>query len=293
MKLSTGLVVACAALAPLTLTTAAGPRKVLVLPVDGDADAAAKAKCDGAVQKLARILDGNVKVGATTFSDGAVAAGCNPDLASCVDSVIGMLSVDELVWGTCNTTDGTTTLTVKRATKGSPAKDQATTFTATDPQEKAEQGILPLFGIGTGGSGADLGSGAGSAVAAGSGSGSAEAPGPVGPPWSQEKKLGVGLSVGGGLALVIGLALWSSESSTQDKINAAPIGTLAQIQSLKSLEDKAGTYALWGNIMVVVGLAAGGAGAYYLWKDHNHTVTVAPTPVDNGTGAALIVGGRW
>jgi hypothetical protein len=280
MKFSTGLILACAALVPLTVTTAAGPRKVLVLPVDGDADAAAKAKCDGAVQKLAKSLDGEVKVGATSFSDGAIAAGCNPELASCADTVIGMLKVDELVFGTCNTTDGTTTLTVKRQTKGSQPKDQSATFTATDPQDKAEQGLAPLFGV---------------APAEGSGSGSAAGSGSAEPavPWSHDKKLGIGLAAGGGAALVIGFALWANESDLQDQINKAPIGTLAQIQSLKSLEDKAGSYALWGDILVVVGLAAGGAGAYYLWKDHKNPVVVAPTPVDQGTGAALVVGGRW
>jgi hypothetical protein len=289
MKFSLGLVLSCVVVVGVAVTSTAGGRKVLVLPVDGDADAATKAKLDGVVQKLAHTIDGNVKVGATTFADDAVSVGCDPSLASCATTVISMLAVDELVWGTANTTDGQVTLTIKRATKGTPAKEQATTVAVTDPPEKAEEGLRPLFGA----TATPEGSGSaavGSGSAAGSGSGSAE---PPPPPWSRDRKLGVGLSAGGGLALVIGFALWASESGYQDDIKKAPTSTLKQIQDLKALEDKAGSYATWGDIMVVVGLAAGGAGAYYLWKDHNAAVTVAPAPVDNGTGMTLVVGGRW
>jgi hypothetical protein len=283
MKLSCALIVACAALVAVAVTSVAGGRKVLVLPVDGDADAATRAKLDASVQKLAHSIDGDVKPGSTTFADAALSVGCDPQMPSCADTVIGMLAVDELVWGTATTTDGTTTLTVRRATKGTPPKDQLITISATDPPEKAEDQLKPLFG--------GVSEGSGSAIGSGSGSGSAE---PPSPPWSTDKKLGVGLSAGGGLALVIGLALWANESSLQTQINSAPTNTASDIKSLKALEDKASGYATWGDIMVVVGLAAGGVGAYYLWKNHNAAnVTVTPAPVDNGAGAALIVGGRW
>ena len=282
MKQSFALIVACAVSLAIALTSVAGGRKVLVLPVDGDAPPALRQKLDASVQKLAHSIDGDAKPGSTTFADAALSVGCDPQMPSCVDTVLGTLAVDELVWGTANTTDGTTTLTVHRATKGSPPKDQLITLAATDPPESAENTLKPLFG--------GVAEGSGSA-GSGSGSGSA-APEPA-KPWSSDKKLGVGLAAGGGVALVIGIALWANESSLQSQINSAPDMTLPQIQSLKSLEDRASSYATWGDIMVVVGLAAGGAGAYYLWKNHNADVTVAPTPVDNGTGAGLVVGGRW
>ena len=280
MKLSSALIVACAVLVAVAMTSVAGGRKVLVLPVDGDADAATRSKLDASVQKLAHSIDGEVKTGSTTFADAALSVGCDPQMPSCADTVIGMLAVDELVWGTANTTDGTTTLTVRRATKGTPPKDQLVTIAATDPPEKAEEALKPLFGGVTAGSGSEIGSGSAT---------------PVEPskPWSFDKKIGVGFAAGGGAALIIGFALWANESSIQSQINSAPTNTLTDIKNLKALEDKASGYATWGDIMVVVGLAAGGVGAYYLWKDHHAPVTVAPAPVDNGAGAALVVGGRW
>ncbi len=282
MKLISGLIIACAVLVAVAVTSIAGGRKVMVLPVDGDADPALRAKLDTSVQKLAHGIDGNITTGSTTFADAALSVGCNPELGTCVDTVIGMLQVDELVWGTANTTDGTTTLTIKRATKGVPAREQQTTLAATDPPEKAEEGLKPLFGP-------PAAVGSGSEVGSGSGSGSAE----PAKPWSTEKKLGVGLSAGGGLALVIGFALWAEASSYNSQISSAPTNTITDINKLKSLESSASTYATWGDIMVVVGLAAGGVGAYYLWQNHKNNITVAPTPVDNGQGVGLVVGGHW
>jgi hypothetical protein len=288
MRFSIALVLACSVLVALAVTGDAGPRKVLVLPVDGNADAPVRTRLDAVVLRLAHTIDGDVKVGATTFADDALVAGCDPAMVSCVDTVIGTLGVDELVWGTATTENGTTTVVIKRATKGTTPKDVTATLSPTDVPEKAEDSIKPMFVPDAAGSGSAAGS---AAIGSGSGSGSAE---PV-QPWSQDKKLGVGLAAGGGLSLAIGFALWANESSLQGQINSAPIATLANIQSLKALEDKAGTYATWGDIMVIVGLAAGGAGAYYLWKDHQNqaSVTITPAPVDNGTGARLIVGGRW
>ena len=116
-----------------------------------------------------------------------------------------------------------------------------------------------------------------------------------GPAWSHDKKLGLGLVAGGSVALVVGIALWANESDLQGQIDGTPTPTTYdQIQSLRALEDKAQGYATWGNLLVIAGLAAGGAGAYFLWRDHTHHVTaVTPAPVDGGTGMTLVVGGRW
>jgi hypothetical protein len=136
------------------------------------------------------------------------------------------------------------------------------------------------------------GSGAGTAASQPNGAHGTETGSTV--TWSRDKKLGIGLAIGGGAALVIGFALWASESSVQSQIDAAPTATLSEIAAVKSLEGTANGYAWAGNVMVVVGAVAGGAGAYYLWKDHKaHVTMVAATPIDHGTGGAFVIGGRW
>ena len=50
-------------------------------------------------------------------------------------------------------------------------------------------------------------------------------------------------------------------------------------------------YALAGNILFVAGLAAGGAGAYFLWRDHKSRATIVPAPSEHG--AAVVVRGTW
>ncbi len=289
MKRVLSLLVTCAVVVGVGFTVAAGVRKVQVMPVDGNADPALRTKFNAMLQKMAHSIDGKVTVSTTSFADAAVAVGCDATQPACADQVLATLGADELVWGTATTdaTTGQTTLVVKRATKGVPPNEQTVTLTAQDPPEKAEQGVQPLFGPV-----AALGSGSGSVADTGSGSGSGSAA--PSQPWSRDKKLGIGIGAGGGVLLVVGFAFWASESNLQGQINSHPTNTLADVQATKKLEDQAASDALWGNVLVVAGLAAAGVGAYYLWQDHKaHETTVAPVPVDNGTGAVLVVGGHW
>ena len=64
---------------------------------------------------------------------------------------------------------------------------------------------------------------------------------------------------------------------------------------LKSLEDRAGSKALWGNIFVVLGIAAGGVGGYFLWKDHKNrtATTITPAPTESGAGMTIVLRGGW
>ena len=127
---------------------------------------------------------------------------------------------------------------------------------------------------------------AGSGSGSGSSTGSAEPAGsaaPRGPPppscrGASDKKLGVGLAVGGGALIIVGLAMWASESGVQSDIDAAPDQSASDIQHLKDLESKAQGYAWGGNIAMVLGLGAGGYGAYLLWKDHKEHTTLTPAP---------------
>jgi hypothetical protein len=279
------------AIALVAATVAAGPRKVLVLPVDGSADPAMRAKLTTVVQDLAKSVPGDITNGDTTFAETAAAVGCDPNKPACVDTVLGTLAVDEVVWGTATTKDGTTTFVVKRATKGTPPHEQTAILAASEQPEAAEPRIGPLFGV----SGVTA---SGSAAVVGSaelaGSGSAEPSTPSAPivPWSSQKKLGVGLAAGGAALIVVGVALWASESGVQSDIDAAPNQSASDIQQLKDLESKAQGYAWGGNIAMVLGLGAGGYGAYLLYKDHKEHAMVTPQPAPGG-GVTFVLRGQF
>src|ERR1700750_1752566 len=88
----------------LVTSVAAGPRKVLVLPVDGNAPAAQRKSIDAEILKLAKAnVDGDVTEGDTTFADTATAVGCSAGQPECAQTVLSTLSVDEFVYGTATT----------------------------------------------------------------------------------------------------------------------------------------------------------------------------------------------
>ncbi len=269
----------------LAASVAAGPHKVLVLPLDGNADAATKAKLNTVVHNLAKSVPGDVSKGDATFGETASAVGCDPNKPACVETVLSTLAVDEIVWGTATTDNGQTTVVVRRATKGTAPHEQTAILAASEQPEAAEPRLGPLFGVtGSTTSVPEAGSGSGSALA-----------GPTTPaePWSQQKKLGVGLAIGGGALIVVAVALWASESGVQNDIDNAPTSTPADIQNLKDLESKASGYAWGGNIAMVLGLGAGGYGAYLLWKDHKEHTIVTPAPPPSGTGMTFVMRGSW
>ena len=271
----------------------AGPRKILVLPLDGNAPAAQRASLNTSVAKLAKAgIDGTVTIGDTTFNETAAAVGCSPEQPACADTVMSTLAVDELVYGTATTENGMTTVVVLRATRGAPASAQNAAISETAGGDQAETGLAPLFGgappaAGSGAIGPSEPVGSGSAV--------------VAPPVAhtsffdtRERKIGFAAIGVGAAALIVGLSLWASESSIQSDIDNHRTQTLADFQDLNELEDRAASKALWGNILVGAGLALGGVGAYYLYKDHqNRRVTVTPAPAEVGAGMTLVLGGRW
>jgi hypothetical protein len=279
----------------LAASVSAGPHKVIVLPLDGNADAAAKTKLNAIVQNLAKSIPGTVASGDTTLAETASAVGCDPNKTACIDTVLTTLSVDEVVWGTATTENGQTRVVVRRATKGTPAQSQ-TAIVAAEKPESAEPGLSPLFGgtsvaiTTTNVTNSEAGSAAGSASAPPS-----PPPPPATPatPWSSRKKLGVGLAIGGGALVLLGAALWANESGVQTDINNAPDSTPADIAALKDLESKANGYAWGGNIAMVLGLGAGGYGAYLLWKDYKEHAIVTPAPPPSGTGMTFVLRGSW
>ena len=292
-------IVAIALLA--TWTAIAAGRKVMVLPIEGDADAAQRTKLTASLLKVTRANGGDVSSGTTTFGEIAVAVGCDPTAPACGDTVLATLKVDEVVFGTASSANGQTTVVVTRIAKGQPRRDQTLVVTATDGPDKTEgdlknlwsPALAPGSGSGSGWSGSAVGSDVGgSGATVGS---AAVGSGAEGESFfdTRDRKLGFGFIGGGAVALVVGLALWSSESSVQSQINSAPNMTATDIQRLRDLEDRASAYAWEGNVLVGLGLVAGGVGAYFLWTDHKARTSATVVPIDHGTGAAVVVGGRW
>lgn len=101
-----------------------------------------------------------------------------------------------------------------------------------------------------------------------------------------------GIAAGGGLML-IGVVLWNHASGIQSEIDKAPTRTHADLVHLQDLESSADSYALWGNVTFVVGVAVAGTGGFLLWRDRrsHQTARLTPMPVDHGAGVAITFGG--
>ncbi|NVB80052.1 MAG: hypothetical protein HOV81_16785 [Kofleriaceae bacterium] len=265
----------------------AAPRKILVLPLDGNAPPAQRTSLNASVAKLAKAnIDGDVTIGDTTFNETAAAVGCSPDQAACAETVMSTLAVDELVYGIATTQSGTTTVVVNRAVLGTPARTQNAAISDSAPGEQAEGGLAALFGAPAAGPGE-----AGSAAPAG-GVAVTEPTDKTSFFDTRERRIGFGAIGVGAATMLVGMSLWISESSMQGDIDDHPTESLDDLRDLHDLEDRAATKALWGNILVGAGLVLGGVGAYYLYKDNqNRKLTVTPAPTE--AGMTLVLGGRW
>jgi hypothetical protein len=304
----------------MATTAAAAPRKVLVLPVDGNADAATRSRLTTQIARLARGLDGEVGTAEATFADTALAVGCDPRAPRCSDEVIATLGVDELVWGTATRDGAQTRLVVRRAGKGGPAREVSTTVAAGEPSERIDARIAPVFAAAAAapppGPEAAIArppsppeptvpppaEAAPARVDSGSvaPSGRVIDPGqpgplmPAGPADRRDRNVGIGLVAGGAVSLALGVALWASYASLQSQIDDHDTDSRADFDDLTALEDRAATYAIAGDVAVVVGLAAGGLGAYYLIRHRRHRrhrVAVAPTAFAHGAGLTLTIHG--
>lgn len=266
----------------LAATAIAGPRRVLVLPLDGNADPTTRTMLNASLQKLAKggSAGATVTIGDATFEETAAAVGCLPKEPACAQQVRTTLGVDELVYGTATTDpNGATTVTVRRASEtNDPPKETTGTLQQGDPPDKADAALGPAFGAQP----------------------QTDPPpppppdAPAGPPVDHTRRnIGIACTSGGGVMLLIGIALWASASSTQDDIDAAPTMTGQQLVALRDLEDKAQKYALVGDLMVLGGLALGGYGAWVLYKDHKEKQSVVVTPTVTPTAAGVSIGGVW
>jgi hypothetical protein len=275
----------------LTTPAVAAPRKVLVLPLDGSAPAETRKKLSASFQRMARVLDGEVQNGNTSLADTATAIGCDPDKATCIENVRATLGVDELVYGNADEEAGTITVIAKRYRKGKPLRELTVTQAATEPPNKIEPQLLPVFGN------EPLPAHVPEAVV------EPEVTAPVeplaqpqpalesAPSPRRARNLWIGVTAGGGLLTAIGLALWAQAGSLQDDIDSADTDTSNDIDELRDLEDRASSRAWAGNIFVFAGLAVVGYGVYRLFTLPATSVTITPAPTEGG--AAVFVGARW
>lgn len=266
----------------LGATAMAGPKRVLVLPLDGNADPATRARLNAAVQKLAKQEAAAVTVGDATFDETAAAVGCIPTAAKCAISVRTTLGVDELIYGTVSSDpSGQATVVIRRSSvTNNPPRESTVTLPAAEPTDRTEAQLAPLFGV--------------TVTAPVIEPVPAPLPPPPPPPPRDHTRRNVGIAAatGGGAVLVIGLALWASASSKQDEIDRAPTLTVDQLRALQDLEDEAQTRAIVGDVLVVGGLVLGGVGAWMLYKHHRERPVVV-TPAVTPTSAAVLIEGAW
>jgi threonine dehydrogenase-like Zn-dependent dehydrogenase len=252
------ILVACAVAVLSAREASAAPKKVLVLKLDGTADPAERERLQNEVARLAREGDVVVTLGNTTLAETASAVGCDPAAPACIETVRQTLGVDELVYGTATeNADHKVELEVHHP----PQKDERATVAPGEPVSfggpVVPDKLAPV---------------------------SFDAPAVD----HRQRNYAIAAIAGGGVAVLIGLTLWSQESSTQDAIDKHATMTTAQLLDLKQLEDQASSYGWYGNAMMVIGLGLGGVGAYLLYRDHGaHQVVVAPAP------GGVAIGGVW
>jgi hypothetical protein len=274
----------------LTSSAFAGPRKVLVLPLDGDAAPEIRAKYSASVQRLARTIEGKVTPGDVAFTDTATAIGCDPKQPKCAEDVRATLGVDELIYGTVTKQDDKVVVVVRRVAKDKEPREVSATLETADDPERAEPEFLPLFREKPGDP-AD-----GDVVLVNDDpDGNKEDKGDKGEPpprtpLRRDQVLGYAAIGGGGTLLLISFALWSSASGLKDDIESHPVEDHDDFLRLEEIEGRASTRAWTGNALFLAGLAVGGLGGYLLYRDRKaqHAV-VAPAPIPNG--AALMLGG--
>jgi len=316
MKRAIALAVLCAA-----RVAAADAHHVLVMRSEGNADAAARAKIDTQILKLAKNLEGNVEAGDISFTDAAAATGCAPNEPACKDEVLGTLGVDEVVVTTVNTVPGGVEVHVKRLAKGNAPRETVSLVPASTPaDQKLNADVGPMFGLVAAPKKEAAPpppvkeapapakeeppppapvktAQADTVTAAPDGQVGQVGQGPQPPPEGEtgNRRMEItGLAVGGVL-VGVGLIFWSSASSQQDAIDASMPKSPKDFQNLQDLESTGDTYATLGNIAFIGGVAVAAVSGYFLWRDRHHdraqTARLAPAVFDHGAGLTISFGG--
>ncbi len=112
---------------------------------------------------------------------------------------------------------------------------------------------------------------------------------------TSHRKMEIEGMVGGGALMVISFVLWAEANAIQGDINNAPVGTPTDFKNLKDLEDRGDTYATFGNIFFIGGLAVTGVSTYFFIRDGHRSSSsqarITPAVFDHGAGVALTFGG--
>ena len=263
----------------------AAPRKVLVLALDGSADGATRARLSGEVARLARLLDGTISTGESTFADAAAAVGCSPAETGCAEQVPPDDGGRRARVGTADSERGKVTLTVHRTAHGQPPRAQVATVATSEPAQAVDAPITPLFNAPAGRRAAGE-----PATDAGEHARADRDRAATGPPRTQprdrddrgrrrrvpDRPRAVGRR---------------ERPARPDRPRAdrdarrhpATQGDRGQGAELRAVGRRARARH---------GLALGGYGGYRWYKDRQaHPTVVVPAPVDHG--AALVVRGAW
>ena len=299
--------IASVLLLAMTATAAADPHKILVLQTEGRADASTRAKIDTALVRLASSPGKDVSPGEITFTDAAAAVGCNAGLPACRDEVLGMLTVDEVVYAITALKPGGTEIEVHRVARGGVTRD-AKMILATGQPVGSLDGIAPLF--------AEAKPAEPVAVTP-PGPGDARPPEPLptvveptpspivtqprlqtqpvdeGPSRSRLPLIGM---IGGGVSVTVGFLMWGEAQTIQEEVDTHPTATAAQLDDLKNLEKSGDTYASLGNLLFLSGLAIGAVSTYFFIRDRSRaralqSARIAPAVFDHGGGITLTIGG--
>jgi hypothetical protein len=310
----------------LTCTTTlahAGPRQVLVLRSEGNADTPSRTSVDTHVLRLARHIDGKIEAGDITLTDAAAAAGCDATNPTCKDEILATFGMDEIVTTTVNKQPGELKIVVRRLAKTSaPRTAQSTIPVGRPPEAKLDADLGPLFDI-------KAAPTAEKAVATEPDKKlptepvmqppateppeptsetppptetqpeATPAPVPTTPAQTDTRSRSrsmpkIGMGVGAGM-VVLSFVLWGKASSLQSEIDTAPANTAEDFTRLRELESNADGYAAAGNLMFVGGLVIGGVSTYFYWKKRKQArtraATVLPMLTPHGAGLVLSFGG--
>jgi hypothetical protein len=325
---------ALAALAALAGSAAAEP-KMQVLQSDGRASAKVRAKIDASILALAKTSGAQVIPGDITFTDAATAVGCTAHDAACKNEVLGMLSVDEIVITTVSPKPGGFEVAVRRVGKGGASREAtsfvaqgkldkldtiAPLFSTRPAPSAPTPSPAPARPFGPQPAPPSTTTSPPGALTTGSPQPPSEiAPGASAPqalteprtspietqpsdPYAAGKddrprgsRLPLFGMAGGATMALVGLIFWGSAASVQSEIDAAPVGTKAQLRALQELEARGDGYAAAGNLFVVGGLVLGGVSTYYFVKSRRRaassTARLVPTVFEGGGGLAIAIGG--
>jgi hypothetical protein len=293
------------AVAGLLLATAvaqASPRRAIVFPLAGEVPGAPKAPAQltQVVARAAGLAGADVTVSATAFDEAAAMAGCAGADVACLADVAASVGADEIAVGLVRPRGGAVVVALTLYRDGAITEHEFELAGDLDAMVKqlAQESATIFVG-----------------AARAAPAPAAEAPEPVDPVTEPPpapraprpaRRSGGGSAgvvgwvlVGGGVAAVAAGGYFGMRSSdAQEEIDAAPVGSGAELDRLAELEDRGARDAMLGNVLLVGGGALAAAGAAVLvyrhlsadgGGDEGGDVAITAVPLRGGAAVALEV----